>query len=154
MGKIDWKGELAGHFENLRVIERCQAEAIGLFDQFCEFIAEPAFESLTEELALYRIKTRQQKAKGRDIRFIICFPGTKDEHFQYRLTLPRNAVELQLKLQVRARRSPRTDYQTSDEDFMPGRSPLEVLKMEKDDVIHDIIQHYGRFCYASLTSPE
>jgi len=154
MGNIDWKTELTNHFENIRVIERCQTETILHFDQYCEFIAEPAFESLADELALFRIKSRQQKTKGHDIRFVICFPGTKDEQFQYRVALPKNAVELRLKLQVRARRTPKTDYQTTEEDFMPGLSPLEVLKMEKDDVIHDVIEHYRNFCYAALTSPD
>lgn len=154
MGKIDWKAELAGHFENLRVIERCQAETVGLFDQFCEFIAEPAFEALTDELALYRIKTRTQRSKGKDIRFVICFPGTKDEQFQYRIALPKNAVELRLKLQVRSRKSPRTEMRTCDEEFMPDLSPAEVLKLDKDDVIHDVIEHYSREVYAALTSPD
>jgi hypothetical protein len=154
MGKIDWKTELTHHFDSLRVIERCQAETIGYFNQFCEFIAESAFESLADELALFRIKSRQKKNKDRDIRFSICFPGTKDDQFHYRISLPKNAVEIRLKLQVKARRTTTADYQTTDEDFMPGLFPLEVLKMDKDDVIHDIIEHYRRFCYAALTSPD
>jgi hypothetical protein len=154
MGDIDWKTELAGHFENLRVIERCQTETLKHFEQYCEFIAEAAFENLADELAQYRIKSRQQKSKGRDIRFIICFPGTKDDQFHYRLMLPKNSVELRLKLQVKGRRTPNTEYETTDEDFMPGLFPLEVLKMDKDDVIHDVIEHYRRFCYAALTSPD
>jgi hypothetical protein len=154
MGHTDWKAELAGHFENIRVIERCQTETVLHFDQFCEFIAEPGFENLTDELALYRIKSRHQKAKGRDIRYVICFPGTKEDQFEYRITLPKNAVELRLKLRIKARRTPKTEYQTTDEDFMPGRPPVEVMKMEKDDVILDVIEHYRDFCYAALTSPD
>ena len=61
MAKIDWKKELANHFENVRVIELCQAETVGQFDNFCEFIAEPAFESLAEEMGNFRIKCEQQK---------------------------------------------------------------------------------------------
>lgn len=154
MGDIDWKTELANHFENLRVIERCQSETIGHFVQYCEFIAEPAFENLADELAQYKIKSRRQKNKGRDIRFVICFPGTKDDQFQYRIMLPKNSVELRLKLQVKGRRTPKTEYETTDEDFMAGLFPLEVLKMDKDDVIHDVIEHYRGFCYAALTSPD
>ena len=154
MGKTDWKTDLANHFENIRVIELCQAETVGQFEQFCEFIAEPAFENLADELSLRKIKSRQHKAKGRSISFIICFPETKEDQFQYRISLPKNSVELRLKLQVKARRTPKTDYQTTDEDFMPDLSPLEVLKMEKDDVIHDVIEHYRNFCYAALTSPD
>ena len=154
MGKIEWKTELRRHFDSLRVIERCHTETSGYFNQFCEFIAESAFESLAGELALFRIKSCQKKNKGRDIRFSVCFPGTKDDQFHYRIFLPKNAVELRLKLQVKARRTTTADYQTTDEDFMPGLFSLEVLKMDKDEVIHDIIEHYHRFCYETLTSPD
>jgi hypothetical protein len=154
MGKIDWKKDLANHFENVRVIELCQAETVGQFDQFCEFIAEPAFESLTEELAQYRIKSEHQKVKGRSIRFTILFPGSKDDQFHYRISLPKNAVELRLKLQIKARRSPKADYQTTEEDFMPGLFPFKVLRMDKDEVVADVVKHYTGFCYTALTSPD
>jgi hypothetical protein len=154
MGKIDWKKDLANHFENVRVIELCQAETVAQFDQFCEFIAEPAFESLTDELAQYRLKSEHQKTKGRSIRFSILFPGSKDEQFQYRISLPKNAVELRLKLQIKARRSPKAEFQTNDEDFMPGLFPFKVLKMDKDEVVADVVKHYTGFCYQALTSPD
>lgn len=155
MGKRDWKAELRGHFENIRVLERCQAEAVDQFSQFCEFIVEPAFESLSDELALYNLKSRLQKTRVPDIRFIICFPGTKKEdQFQYRISLPKNAVELRLKLTVRGRKTPKAEYQSKDEAFLPELEPAEVLKMDKEDVIHDIIEHYRKFCYEALTSPE
>ena len=81
MGQVDWKKDLANHFENVRVIELCQAETVAQFDQFCEFIAEPAFEVLTDELAQYKIRSTQIRNKGRSIRFAICFPGLKEEQF-------------------------------------------------------------------------
>ena len=154
MGQVDWKKELAIHFENVRAIELCQAETVAQFDQFCEFIAEPAFESLTEELAQYRIKSEHQKVKGRSIRFTILFPGSKDDQFHYRISLPKNAVELRLKLQIKARRSPKADYQTTEEDFMPGLFPFKVLRMDKDEVVADAVKHYTGFCYTALTSPD
>ncbi|MGZ5488842.1 MAG: hypothetical protein ACXWF4_09965 [Candidatus Aminicenantales bacterium] len=154
MGKVDWKKDLANHFENIRVIERCQTEIVGQFDQFCEFIAEPAFEALTEELSQYRIRSEQVKTKGKSIRFVICFPGLKDEQFHYRVSLPKNAIELRLKLQVKARRTPKTEYQTTDEDFMPGLFPFKVLRMDKDEVVADIVKHFTGFCYTALTSPD
>lgn len=154
MGKIDWKTELTHHFDSLRVIERCQTETTGYFKQFCEFIAEPAFESLAEELTLFRIKSGQKKATDRDIRFNVCFPGTKDDQFHYRIFMPKNAVELRLKLQVKARRTPRAEYQTTDEDFMPGLFPFKVLRMDKDEVVADVVKHYTSFCYTALTSPD
>lgn len=154
MAQIDWKKELANHFENVRVVELCQAETIGQFNQFCEFIAEPAFESLTDELAQHRIKSEQAVTKGKSIRFVICFPGLKEEQFHYRISLPKNAVELRLKLQIKARPTPKAEYQTTDEDFMPGLFPFKVLRMEKDEVVADVVRHYCSFCYAALTSPD
>src|SRR5512136_1904742 len=154
MGKVDWKKDLASHFENVHVIEQCQAEVVGQFDQFCEFIAEPAFESLTDELSRYRIKSEHQKTKGRSIRFTILFPGSKDDQIHYRISLPKNSVELRLKLQIKARRTPKADYETTDEDFMPGLFPFKVLRMDKDEVVADVVKHYTGFCYAALTSPD
>ena len=43
------------------------------FDQFCEFIAEPAYESLKEELKQYNIKSGFNKEKGKSINFQIDF---------------------------------------------------------------------------------
>jgi len=154
MGKVDWKKELANHFENVRVIELCQAETVGQFEQFCEFIAEPAFEALTDDLAQYRIKSEQVKAKGHSIRFVICFPGLKDEQYHYRISLPKNSVELRLKLQLRGRRTPKAEYQMTDEDFMPGLFPFKVLRMDKDDLVADVVKHYTGFCTQALTSPD
>jgi hypothetical protein len=154
MGQIDWKKELANHFENVRAIEQCQDDTIAQFDQFCEFIAEAAFENLTDVLALYRVKSQHLKTKGRNIRFTVLFPGSKDEQFHYRISLPKNSIELRLKLEIKARRTPKTEYQTTIEDFMPGLFPLKVLRMDKDEIAADVIKHYCDFCIQALTSPD
>jgi hypothetical protein len=154
MGKVDWKKDLASHFENVRVIELCQAETVAQFDQFCEFIAEPAFEALTEELAQHKIRSSLVKTKGKSIRFVICFPGLKDEQFHYRISLPKNSVELRLKLQIKARKTRNAEYETTDEEFMPGLFPFKVLRMDKDEVVADIVKHFTSFCYAALTSAD
>jgi hypothetical protein len=154
MGKIDWKKELANHFENVRVIERCQAETVAQFDQFCEFIAEPAFEVLIEELAQFKIRATQTRTKGRSIRCSIFFPGLKEEQFHYRISLPKNSLELRLRLEIKARRTPKAEYQTTDEEFMPGLFPFKVLRLDKDEVVADIVKHYTDFCYTALTSPD
>jgi len=154
MGKVDWKKDLANHFENVRVIELCQAETVAQFDQFCEFIAEPAFEALAEELGQFKIRATLAKTKGRSIRCAICFPGLKEEQFHYRISLPKNSVELRLKLEVKARRTPKAEYQTTDEDFMPGLFPFKVLRLDKDEVVADVVKHYTGFCYTALTSPD
>jgi hypothetical protein len=154
MGDKDWKTGLKNHFENMRILEKCQAEAVLHFDQFCEFIVEPAFEALTDEIASFGVKARSQRTKGRDIRLSLSFPGSKDEQFHYRISIPRNSVELRLALATRGRRNLKTDYKTTEETFMPDLGPAEVLKLAKEDVILDVIEHYRNFCYEALTTPD
>jgi len=154
MGNTDWKTELKNHFENMRILQKCQAETILHFEQLSEFIVEPAFESLAEEIASFGVKLRFQKTKGRDIRASLSFPGTKDEQFQYKIVLPKNAVELRLGLMVKGRKSLKSDFKTKEEDFMPGLSPAEILKLTKDGVILDVLEHYRNFSYETATSPD
>lgn len=154
MGNKDWKTELKNHFENVRILAKCQAETVLHFDQFCEFIVEPAFETLAEEIASFGVKLRVQKAKGRDIRLSFSFPGSKDEQFQYKIVLPKNAVELRLGLVTKGRKSLKTDFKTSDGEFMPGLSSAEVLKLAKEALILDVLEHYRNFSYDALTSPD
>lgn len=154
MGNKDWKTELKNHFENVRILAKCQAETILHFDQFCEFIVEPAFETLGEGIASYGVKLRVQRTKGRDIRLSLCFPGSKDEQFQYKIVLPKNSVELRLGLVTKGRKTLKTDFKTSDGEFMPRLSSAEVLKLAKEDLILDVLEHYRNFSYEALTSPE
>jgi hypothetical protein len=154
MGNKDWKTELKNHFENVRILAKCQAETLLHFDQFCEFIVEPAFETLAEEIASYGVKLRFQKTKGRDIRLSLTFPGSKDEQFQYKIVMPKNSVELRLGLVTKGRKTLKADFKTKDEDFMPGLSSAQVLKLAKEDVILDVLEHYRNFSYEALTSPE
>jgi hypothetical protein len=154
MGNKDWKTELKNHFENMRILEKCQAETLIHFEQFCEFIVEPAFEALVDEIASFGVKARFQKAKGRDIRLSLSFPGSKDEQFHYKIAIPRNSVELRLALVIRGRKNLKSDYKTTEEAFMPDLSPAEVLKLTKDDVILDVLEHYRNFSYEALTSPD
>ncbi len=152
MAKDDWKAELKNHFDNIKILEKSKGEAVLHFDQFCEFIVEPAFESLADELASYGIKARHAKAKGREVRFVACFPGSKEEQFQYRVTLPRNSIELRMTLTVRARKTAKADYETKEEGFLPDVGQDQILKLEKDVLILDIIDHYRNFIYQALTS--
>ncbi|MGA2361473.1 MAG: hypothetical protein ABSG73_03340 [Candidatus Aminicenantales bacterium] len=154
MGNKDWKTELKNHFENMRILEKCQAETLIHFEQFCEFIVEPAFEALVEEIASFGVKARIQKAKGRDIRLSLSFPGRKDEQFHYKISIPSNSVELRLALVTKGRKNLTSDYKTTEEAFMPDLSPAEVLKLTKDDVILDVLEHYRNFSYEALTSPD
>jgi hypothetical protein len=154
MGNTDWKTELKNHFENMRILDKCQAEVILQFEQFCEFIVEPAFESLAKETASYGVKLRFQKTKGRDILASLSFPGGKDEQFQYKIFLLKNAVELRLGLVAKGRKSLKSDFKTKEEDFMPGLSPAKILKVTKEDVILDVLEHYRNFSYETATSPD
>jgi hypothetical protein len=154
MGKPDWKTELTNHFENMRVLDKCRAEALVQFDQFCEFIVEPAFESLADEIASFGVKLRFQKTKGRDIRASLSFPGSKDEQFQYRIVLPRNSIELRLGLATKGRKTLKSEYKAKDGDFMPGLTPAQVLKLSKEDVILDIIERYRDFNYEAVTAAD
>jgi hypothetical protein len=154
MGNSDWKTEVRNHFENIRILAKCQAETITHFEQFCEFIAESAFEALGDELLNFGVKVRTLKAKGRDIRLSICFPGSKDEQFQYKIVLPKNSVELRLRLIIKARKTPGSNFVTKDEEFMPGLPSAEVMKLPREDVILDILEHYRNFSYEALTSPD
>jgi hypothetical protein len=154
MGNKDWKTELKNHFENVRILAKCQAETLLHFDQFCEFIVEPAFETLAEEIASYGVKLRFQKTKGRDIRLSLTFPGSKDEQFQYKIVMPKNSVELRLGLVTKGRKTLKQDFHMKEEEFMPGLSSAQVLKLAKEDVILDVLEHYRNFSYEALTSPE
>jgi hypothetical protein len=154
MGNKDWKTELKNHFENMRILEKCQAEALLHFDQFCEFIVEPALESLAEEIASFGVKLRFQKSRGRDIRASLSFPGSKDEQFQYKILLPKHAVELRLGLATKGRKNLKSDFKSKDGEFMPGLSPAQVLKLSKEDIILDVLEHYRNFSYEALTSAD
>jgi hypothetical protein len=154
MLKEDWRAGLKNHFDNIKILEKSKAEALLRFDQFCEFIVEPAFESLADELAGYGIKARHVKSRGREIRLIVCFADSKEEQFQYKITLPKNSIELRLTLCVRARKTAKAEYQAQEEAFLPETGQDNILKLEKDVVILDVIEHYRNFIYEALTTPD
>lgn len=154
MSKKNWKEELQEHFENIRILEKCQAETTGHFEQFCEFIVEPAFEELADELAERGIRAKFQKFRSREIRMVICFPGGKEEQFRYRLILPKNSVELKLILKVEGKKTRHSDFSTRQEQFMPDVNTAEILKLDKEDVILHLIERYRDFIYQTLTSPD
>ena len=154
MARDEWKDEVAKHFDNVRVIERCQSETLEHFDQFCEFIAEPAFEALEEEMKERGVRMRYEKRQGRDVRLAFDFPRAKTDQFHYVIRLPRNSVELKLKLELRGRKNPRTVLAVSEHEFMPGLEPAEVMKMSKEALLLDVLERYRNFIYAALTSPD
>jgi hypothetical protein len=154
MAKNDWQDVLRNHFDNVKVLEKSKGETVNQFNQFCEFIVEPAFENLADELASYGVKARHRTFKGRDTRLTINFPRSRDAQFEYRISLPRNSIEVRPALLIRGRRNLKADYKTTEKGFMPTRSSAEILKLDKEAVILDVIEHYRNFIYESLTAPE
>jgi hypothetical protein len=149
-----WIDELRKYFEDLRIIEKAKAETLESFSQFCEFIAEPAFESLAEEMKEYGIKVRFRKEKSRAIHLDLSFPDSKIDNFHYRIVLPRNSLELKLRLVLKGRKGKRVPLEEKADDFMKGLAPAAVMKLAKEDLIRDIIERYRDFNLTALTSTD
>jgi len=148
----DWKKDLSGFFEEYTIIETSKKETLDDFDQFCEFIAEPAFENLSGELKEFAIRSKAKRNKGKSITFQINFPGSRIDNFHYAICLPKNSVELRLTLRVRGRKNTRSVMEEKQTPFMNGVNPRSVLKLKKEDIIHDIIRRYRDFVLESLTT--
>jgi hypothetical protein len=149
---FDWKKELAGFFEEYAIIETSKKEALDDFDQFCEFIAEPAFEILSTELKKYGIRSKSRRVNGRSNTFLINFPGSRIDNFHYAICLPKNSIQLRLTLWIRGRKTQKNALEEKKLPFMDGMNPESVLKLKKEDIIIDIIRRYRQFVLESLTS--
>jgi hypothetical protein len=154
MTQIKWRDELRKYFEGVRIIEKARAETLESFDQFCEFIAEPAFDSLAEEMKEYGIKVRFRKEKGRAIHFDFGFPGSKVGNFHYTIILPRNSFQLKLGLALKGRKYKSAPLVEKTDDFMKGLAPAALIKLAKEDLIRDIIERYKDFNLDALTSTD
>jgi len=150
----NWKENLASFFEGYRIIERSKEETLKNFDQFCEFVVEPAFENLQEELKNYRISSKIKRSSGRSITFQIHFPKSRIENFIYIIHFPRNSIELQLKLVIRGRRNKKSSLEENELHFMQEVVPTEVMKIKIEDLIQDVIEQYRNFCFESATKSE
>lgn len=150
----DWKVDLRSLFEDFTIVETSKKETREDFDQFCEFIAEPAFESLADALKEFKIKSKSQRTKGKSITFQTNFPGMRIDNFQYAIILPKNSIELRLKLQIKGRKNSRSVMEKKEEPFMESVSPQGLLKLKKEDIIQDVIGHYRNFALTALTSPK
>ena len=154
MEENGWKKSLSNFLEDLRIIEECKGETPENFSQFCEFIAEPSFEGLSEELRKYGIKSKYRIKKRRWISFEVKFPKSRIDNFHYIVILPKNSIELKLKLRVRGRRTKRSLIEEKENFFMKDVLPSEILKLPKEDLIMDVIKHYRNFSYEILTKTE
>ncbi len=151
---VDWKLNLANYFEEMRILQESKQESMDNFNQFCEFIVEPAFESLEEELKQYSIRTSVKRQRDRAITLHIFFPKSRIENLQYIIRLPKNSLELTLQLRVRGRKNRSSPFQEADLPFMEKIAPREVLKMDKSALIQDVIEHFRHFNFEAFTSPD
>ena len=153
MAEDGWKENLRSCFAGIRLIEQCQHETLVNFGQFCEFIAEPAFEALTEGLKEFGLRTKLSKVKNKSVAFEIAFPKTSIAQFVYIIALPKNSVDMKLRLKIRGRKTESCEFEDTDLSFMERVTPGEVLKLKKEDLLSDVIERYRDFMYRSLTTP-
>ncbi|MFQ6038817.1 MAG: hypothetical protein ACE5LV_09400 [Candidatus Aminicenantales bacterium] len=150
----DWKDDLRNFFHEFSIVEASKKETLEDFDQFCEFVVEPAFEALGEELKEYGISSRFRRIKGERAAFMVRFSNTRIDQFQYIISLPKNSLELRLKLKTRGRKDKKSGMKEKEQKFMDHVPPKEILKLKKEEIIQDVIQSYRDFILEALTSPE
>jgi hypothetical protein len=154
MGNNDWKDRLRASFESIGILEKCKHETAENFKQFCEFIAEPAFEALGEELKAYGVRSKRWSVRGRSISLRLNSRSSQLDSFDYMISLPRNAVEMKLRLSLRGRRTPKGPLKQKEEPFMAGIPPDRVMKISKEELIADIIERYKDVTLEILTSAD
>jgi len=154
MDNNDWKDRLRAAFDSVGILEKCKHETAENFKQFCEFIAEPAFEALGEELKAYGVRAKHSAARGRSICLRLSSRSSQLDGFDYTISLPRNAVEMKLRLSLRGRRTPRGPLKQKEEPFMAGIPPDRVMKITKEELIADIIERYKDFALEILSSAD
>jgi hypothetical protein len=148
----DWKDRLRIFFESIDVLERCKIETRQNFTQFCEFIAEPAFESLVEEMKQYKIKCKFWTLRGKSTGIRFDFAGSGVDSFQYIVTLPKNSVQMKLRLQIRGRKSAKAPLDEIEEFFMERIPPDKVMKISKEELLSDVVERFRNYTYEALTS--
>jgi hypothetical protein len=148
----DWKDRLRIFFESIDVLERCKIETRENFKQFCEFIAEPAFEALTEEMKEYKIKCKFWTEKGKSTGIQFDFPGSGVDRFHYIIFLPKNSVQMRLRLQIKGRKSPKAPLEESEEAFLENVPVDKVIKISKEDLLNNIVERFRNYTYEALTS--
>jgi hypothetical protein len=146
----DWKENLEKAREEIEILIESQKETLLKFEQFCEFVAEPAFETLSDELKTYKIRSRLKKRKGESISFQVDFPRSRIDHFHYIITLPKASVDLQLKLAIKGRKNQESLPVEKNVPFLNDAPSSEILNFNKEGLIQDIIEHYRNFVFESF----
>jgi hypothetical protein len=152
MAADDWKDRLRIFFESIEILERCQVETRENFIQFCEFITEPAFEALVEEMKQYKIKCKFWTRKGKSTGIQFDFPGSSVDRFHYVISLPKNSVQMRLRLQIKGRKTPQAPLEEWEEGFMEKVPPERLMKIDKEELLNDIVERFRNYTYAALTS--
>lgn len=153
MVKRNWRDDTKDLFEDLSIIEISKKETLDNFDQFCEFIAESAFENLIDELKIYKIKAKFKRTRD-SIHFWMNFYRSNIDDFHYIISLPKNSIELKLKLTMKGRPNKKSPLIEKEELFMKDTESSEVLKLKLEDLIKDILDQYRKFKYEALSKPE
>ncbi|NIM90240.1 MAG: hypothetical protein GTO17_04750 [Candidatus Aminicenantes bacterium] len=153
MAKRNWRDDTRDLFEDLSIIEISKKETLDNFDQFCEFIAEPAFENLADELKIYKIKAKFKRKKD-SVHFMMNFYRSNIDDFHYIISLPKNSIELKLKLTIKGRPNKKSPLVEKELQFMNDVDSPEVLKLKLEDLIKDILDQYRKFKYEALSKLE
>jgi hypothetical protein len=150
----DWKSQLEGLFVDAHILEKSKNEVREKFNQFCEFIAEPAFESLAEELKRFGVKAKWVRVRGTSLHFQVSFPNSTVDNFHYILILPKNAITLRLNLMLKGRRTRRSPLEEAVIPFMAEMEEEAVINLQKETLIMDFVERFRNFTFATITAPE
>ncbi len=152
MRSADWKDRLRKFIDSVSVLERCKHETRENFKQFCEFIAEPAFEALAEEMKEYKIKTKFWTETGKSTGIRMDYPNSRVPSFYYIISLPQNSVQMKLSLQVKGRTSLDGPSQETVGVFMESVPPEKVMKIGKEELLDDIVEQFKNYVFAAMTA--
>jgi hypothetical protein len=61
---------------------------------------------------------------------------------------------MKLRLFIRVRKTSKNPWEEREEPFMDKVPPDRVMKIAKEELLEDVIEHYKSFTYSALTSPE
>ncbi len=150
----NWKETLAKCFEDIQILVTSIYETREKFDNFCEFIAEPALENLKEELDLYKVGAKIQNIKGHSISFRTNFVKSSINQFQYTVYLPKNSIQLELNSRVGGRKNKKGLMEEQECPFMEGIPPPSVMDISQEDFILELIRHYRNFLFTSTVSAD
>jgi len=154
MTNSDWRNEIKACFDDLRILEKCRAEVGEQFAHFSDFVTESAFAGVAEEFKSYGVRCKYWRTRDNKLHFQAAFPGRKETQFEYVLWVPRKAVELTLMMTVKGRPSPTGEFLEKSFPFLKKTPPAEILKMNRDDLAHDIVSRYKHFVTKSAITPD